>query len=304
VSSTRLDVAFTGGGGTVLRGWLLLPDGVGSGEAAARPSVVMAHGFSAVKEMGLVRMAEALADAGFVVLAYDHRNLGASDGEPRQEIDIWAQARDYRHAITWLAARPEVDPARIAIWGSSFSGGEVLVVAAADRRVAAVVAQVPFAGVAAEVDDADGADWAAVRDALLGDVRGTPAPPAGPIAVVTDRDDEPAILGQPEAWRWFQAEGTHPDSTWRNECTLRNDGGPVFFDPGLAIAHVAPTPLLMIVATDDRLAPTDIALAAFARAGSPKELLVAEGDHFVVYDGDAFAACRDATIRFLEEFST
>ena len=45
--------------------------------------------------------------------------------------------------------------------------------------------------------------------------------------------------------------------------TVRNDGGPVFFDPGLAVEHVAPTPLLMIVATDDRLAATDVALAAF-----------------------------------------
>ena len=75
---------------------------------------------------------------------FDNRCFGASDGEPRQEIDPWAQVRDYRHAITYLHTVPEVDPERIGVWGSSYSGGHVLVVAAIDRRVKAVVSQVPL----------------------------------------------------------------------------------------------------------------------------------------------------------------
>ena len=291
----RADVEIPAADGTVLRGWFSVPDGA----AGPRPGVVMAHGFSAVKEMGLGRTADALAVAGFTVLAYDHRNLGASDGEPRQEIDIWAQARDYRAALDWFAARPEVDAERIAVWGSSYSGGEVLVVGAADRRVAAVVAQVPFAGVRVEYSDADDAVWPALRDAFLAGERGTPADPYGPVAVVCEDEGGPAFLAQSESWRWFGAEGARPGSTWRNEVTIRNDGGPVFFDPGLAVAHLSPTPLLMIVATEDRLAATDVALAAFARAGEPKELLLVEGDHFVVYDGATFDRCRDATVAFL-----
>ena len=104
----------------------------------------MAHGFSAVKEMYLDRFADVFAAAGLNVLVFDNRCFGASDGEPRQEIDPWAQVRDYRHAITYLHTLPEVDPARIGIWGSSYSGGHVLVVAAIDRRVKAVVSQVPL----------------------------------------------------------------------------------------------------------------------------------------------------------------
>ncbi len=104
----------------------------------------MAHGFSAVKEMYLDRFAEVFAAAGLNVLVFDNRCFGASDGEPRQEIDPWAQVRDYRHAITYLHTLPEVDPGRIGIWGSSYSGGHVLVVAAIDRRVKAVVSQVPL----------------------------------------------------------------------------------------------------------------------------------------------------------------
>ncbi len=96
----RRDVEFEGHGGTILRGWLYLPHAT-----AEVPAVVMAHGLSAVKEMVLDRYAEVLCDGGMAVLVYDHRNLGASDGEPRQKINPWAQARDYRHAITWLGER-------------------------------------------------------------------------------------------------------------------------------------------------------------------------------------------------------
>src|SRR5216684_8826652 len=135
----REDVAFNAEGVT-LRGWLYLPDRA----SEPVPTIVMAHGFSAVKEMYLDRFAEVLAQAGLGALVFDNRNLGASEGEPRLEIDPWAQVRDYRHAITYAGTLPEVDATRIGIWGSSYSGGHVLVAAAIDRRVRAVVSQVPL----------------------------------------------------------------------------------------------------------------------------------------------------------------
>ncbi|HMJ61313.1 MAG TPA: alpha/beta fold hydrolase, partial [Bryobacteraceae bacterium] len=125
--------------GTTLRGWLYRPPG----RAAAAPAVVMAHGYNCIKELYLDRYAAAIADAGHVVLAYDHRNFGESDGEPRQELDPWMQVRDYRNAITFVQTLDGVDPQRIGIWGTSNAGGHVLVVAAVDRRVRCVVAQVP-----------------------------------------------------------------------------------------------------------------------------------------------------------------
>src|SRR5260221_2329186 len=136
---TRRDIVFNAEGVT-LRGWFYPAEGAGS----SAPAVVMAHGFSAVKEMYLDSFAEVFAAAGWSVLVFDSRNCGASDGEPRQEIDRWAQVRDYRHAITYASTLAEVDAARIGIWGSSYSGGHVLVVAAVDRRVKAVVSQVPL----------------------------------------------------------------------------------------------------------------------------------------------------------------
>src|ERR671918_2190790 len=136
----RQDIEFDAEGVT-LRGWLYLPD-----EATGSvPTVVMAHGFSAVKEMYLDSYAEAFAAGGLGALVFDNRNFGASDGEPRQEIDPWAQVRDYRHAITWAQTRPEVDPDRIGVWGTSYSGGHRLVLGAIDNRVPGGVAQVPLA---------------------------------------------------------------------------------------------------------------------------------------------------------------
>src|SRR5208337_2103871 len=108
------------------------------------PTIVMAHGFSAVKEMYLDKFAEAFAAAGLASLVFDNRNFGASDGEPRQEIDPWQQVRDYRDAITFAETLSQTDKARIGIWGSSYSGGHVLVVGAIDRRVRCVVSQVPL----------------------------------------------------------------------------------------------------------------------------------------------------------------
>ena len=135
----RRDIEFDAEGVT-LRGWLYVPDG-GGGPV---PAVVMAHGLSAVKEMYLDSFAEVFAAGGLGALVFDNRNFGASDGEPRQEIDPWTQVRDYRHAITWAQTRPEVDADRIGVWGSSYSGGHVLVLGAIDKRIKCVASQVPL----------------------------------------------------------------------------------------------------------------------------------------------------------------
>jgi pimeloyl-ACP methyl ester carboxylesterase len=82
----RKDIEFKAEDGITLRGWHYLPDG----GSAKYPTIVMAHGFSAVKEIYLDRFAEAFVEAGLASVVFDNRNFGASDGEPRQEIDPWA----------------------------------------------------------------------------------------------------------------------------------------------------------------------------------------------------------------------
>ena len=136
----RRDIGFRTEDGVTLRGWQFLPRGV---EGPA-PTVIMAHGFTATREIFLDAFAEVFAAAGLGVIVYDHRNFGVSDGEPRGHVDPRQQIDGYRDAITYAQSLPEVDPNRIGIWGSSYSGGHVLVVAAIDRRVKCVVSQVPL----------------------------------------------------------------------------------------------------------------------------------------------------------------
>lgn len=77
-------------------------------------------------------------------LVYDNRCFGASDGTPRCEVIPSLQCSDIQDAITFAQTLSEVDPEKIAIWGSSYSGANVLQVAAVDERVKAVLSQVPL----------------------------------------------------------------------------------------------------------------------------------------------------------------
>ena len=136
----RKDVAFNTEDGITIRAWHYVPEE----QRGKVPTIVMAHGFSAVKEMYLDWFAEAFAAAGLASVVFDNRNFGASDGSPRQEVDPWQQVRDYRDAITYAETLKETDPERVGIWGTSYSGGHVLAVGALDRRVKCVVSQVPL----------------------------------------------------------------------------------------------------------------------------------------------------------------
>jgi uncharacterized protein len=296
----RRDIAFNAEG-VILRGWLYLPDGA-SGPV---PTVVMAHGFSAVKEMYLDKFAETFARPGLGVLVFDNRGFGTSDGEPRQEIDPWAQVRDYRHAITFACTLAEVDRTRIGIWGSSYSGGHVLVVGAIDRRVQCVVSQVPLisgyrnilrlvradlvAGLRAQCDADREARFAGNPPTLL--------------PVVAEDPMAPCALPTRDSWEWFSETGRTRALSWRNEVTLRSIEMLMEYEPGAYVDRISPTPLLMVVAAQDHLTVADEAFAAYQRALEPKKLVILPGGHFDAYVKAfdlASAAARDWFIAYLK----
>ena len=288
----RQDVEFDAEGVT-LRGWLYVPDGA----ADRAPAVVMAHGFSAVKEMYLDRFAEVFAAAGLVALVFDNRNFGASDGEPRQEIDPWAQVRDYRHAISYAGTRPEVDAERIGVWGSSYSGGHVLVVGAIDRRVRCVVSQVPLVSGHANFRALVRADFiAGFREQFDADraarFRGE-APAIVP--VVAEDPLAPSALPTPDSWAWFTHTAETRAPSWRNEVTLRSVEMFTEYEPGTYLPWISPTPLMIVVAERDHLTPADLAIAAYERAHEPKRLTLLPDGHFDAYvdgfDAASGAAC-------------
>jgi uncharacterized protein len=274
----REDVEFAVEGGVMLRGWLFVPDGAGP-----HPGITMAHGFAGVKEHGLERFAQVFADAGFAVLVHDHRGFGASDGSPRFDVDPWVQIADWRRAISFLESQPAVDPDRIGLWGTSYAGGHAIVLGATDRRVRAVVAQVPtISGYEQSLRRVAPDQVPALEAAFIDDERRQyrGEPPATQAVVGRDpatraayrSDDAIAFYNQPVT-----------EGAWDNIVTLRSTRAARMYEPGAWISRVSPTPLLMIVGLDDSITVADLALAAYQRALQPKKLLTIRGGHFDPY---------------------
>ena len=213
------------------------------------PCVVMAHGFSATRDDGLPAYAEAFRDAGFAVVLFDYRHFGASTGEPRQLLDIGRQHDDYRAVVAWARRLDGIDPDRIVLWGSSFSGGHVLAVAAGDPRVAAVISQAPFtdaipALMRVPLKNAVRLTAAGLWDQLLGRLGRPPqlAPAVGSpgaLAAMTAADAKPG----------FEAI-VPPNSLWRNEFAARLMLRFPFYRPGLKTTQLT-MPLLVCVCEND-----------------------------------------------------
>jgi len=240
----------------------------------------------------LDKFAEAFAAAGLAALVFDNRNFGASGGEPRQEIDPWRQVSDYRDAITFAETLPETDAARIGIWGSSYSGGHVLVVGAIDRRVKCVVGQVPLISGHRNARRLIRADfWAGLNGMFEDDRRNRYAgkPPAM-IPVVAENPAAPSALPTADSWAWFTETGKTRAPSWRNEVTLRSVEMFTEYEPGAYVGYISPTPLLLVVAQGDHLTVADEALAAYERALEPKKLEILAGGHFDAYVKDFEAA--------------
>ncbi len=299
---SRKDVEFKTSDNVTLRGWLYLPDGA----KGSVPAIVMAHGYSAVKEMYLDKFADVLATAGLAVLVYDNRNFGASDGEPRQEIDPWAQVRDYRDAITFASLLPKVDETRMGVWGSSYSGAHVLVVGAIDRRVKCVVSQVPVVKGLENARRLVRADiWAAVRQ-MFNDDRGAryagKPPVMIPVVAPPDKPLEACALPTPDSWQWFTETHKLRAPSWKNEVTLRSVEMFHEYEPGVYIPAISPTPLLMVVARGDHLCVVDLSLAAYEEAREPKKLVILNGGHFGAYVetfDESSSAARDWFVQHL-----
>lgn len=281
--------------GVTLRGWLFVPD-EGDGPW---PGIVMAHGISCVKEMYLDDFGSSFSAAGFAALVYDNRCFGASDGEPRQELDPWAQIRDYRHACTYAETLPEVDSERIGFWGVSYGGGNVIVAAALDRRCKCAVSMIPMVSgyrqfrrfLPAHMEPM-------IRAGFDHDRRQRFAgePPQMIPVVSEDPMDPYVVLPQPESYAFFTSTAEERAPAWRNELTLRSAEMASEYEAGAFIDRVSPTPLLMIVMANDLVTLADDAIALYERALEPKRLVLLPGNHYEAYVekfAETSAAARD-----------
>ncbi len=263
-------------------GWLYLPENLPAGKKT--PAIVMAHGFSAVKEMYLSNFAERFTEAGFITLVFDYRYLGDSEGEPRSQIFPMEQIEDYRNAITWISDHPQVDPDRIGVWGTSYSGAHVLHLAAFDKRIKVVVSQVPLVNGwnnALRLNRPD--HFAQFLNFLIQDrIQRYKTGRVNYLKVVAP-EGEPSVLPTPESYQWFTHAGNTLAPNWRNQVTVESLEKFLEYDPAGSIHLISPTPLLMVVAGYDTLTPTDLAVAVYERALQPKAISIQPCKHFDAY---------------------
>lgn len=256
-------------------------------DAPATPIVVMAHGLSGTRRDRLGPFAERFAAAGFAALVFDHRGFGDSGGEP-DLFEPRRQLADWRAALAFVRSLPDIDPARVVTFGSSMGGGNALAAAAADRRVAAAISQVPFLDLLRQSHRSGPRVRARMlRAAVLG----------GHLPAV-GQPHEAAFINAPDSeagWRRIVATGEQ--SRWRNRASARWLLG----RPYRPARHAATLhcPWLVCVGEADRVAAPGPAIRA-ARSAPLGELRTYPGvDHFDIYDGPVHEAVVTDEIAFL-----
>jgi uncharacterized protein len=225
---------------------------------------------------------------------HDHRGFGDSGGQPRQDINPWQQITDWRRAISYLQDRPEVDENRIGLWGTSFAGGHALVLGATDRRLKAIVSQVPtIDGHAAGLRRVSPENVADLEVLFAADERAQlrGEPPATQAIVSADAAQSSSYKAADAVSFYIRRA---PADIWENKVTVRSTRWARMYAPGEWIDRVSPTPLLMVVAEHDHIAVTDLALKAYERALHPKRLVMTKGGHFDPYEKDFETASRAA----------
>lgn len=290
----REDISFTSYGDTC-RGWFYPAQQ--TDVAAPGPCVVMAHGLAAVKEMRLDAYAERFAAAGLNVLVFDYRHFGSSDGRPRQLLAIGRQHQDWEIAVAHARSRPEVDADRVALWGSSLSGGHVMAVA---RTVepACVVSQVPHVSGPMSTKELGARGVArlvphGLRDLTRAARRKEPhyIPAAG-------RPGDLAIMTAPESMEYLDLA---PDG-FDDRVAARFALAIGLYSPGRALRHLT-VPVLVQVGLRDRTTPPHPAITAAQKAPTARVSSYDVG-HFTPYTGEMFETFVAEQTAFLREHLT
>lgn len=297
-----LEISFDSGG-EICRAWHFPPQHDGMAKYLRIPCIVMGHGFGGTRDAGLPAYAQRFSAAGLHVIIFDYRHFGASDGEPRQLISIKKQLEDWRAAAAHARDMDGVDPSRVALWGSSFSGGHVIETAFHDRRVAAVIAQCPvldgisvlraylrYAGIAS------GAELlrAAIKDKIQALLKRPPV-----MLPIVAKPGTPAFLSSPDSEPGYSAIAP---AGWRNETMARIALEMPLYRPVQHIYDLTCPQLLQFCRRDVIAPPLKLDLSRQPRRSRSKDIVVDTYDcgHFDLYQGQWFERAIAGQIAFLQ----
>jgi pimeloyl-ACP methyl ester carboxylesterase len=287
--------------GELCAAWLYRPETPAMADGEDPPVVVMAHGFAGTREMALPQFAERFAERGFAVLLFDYRSFGDSAGEPRNLVSPDRHVADWRAAVDHARSLDGVDPDRVAVWGSSFSGGHALVTAAREN-VAAYVGQVPF------LDGMRTLPYLVEQNGLSFGIDATVAALDDFARKYTFREPRYIpVVGQPGELAALSTPGSEagyremvPDDLreeeW-NRCAARILLTVATYRP-LEHAGRVDCPALLVEAREDQLVPGSAVDATVQRLGDVERVRI-DGDHFDPYT-DAFEPVVEREATFLE----
>jgi alpha-beta hydrolase superfamily lysophospholipase len=270
---TQTPVTFPSAG-LKLSGVVHVPDDVRPGER--RAAFLVLHGFGSNKSSSnTMEPTKVLTAMGYVVLRFDMRGCGESEGE-RGNLICLEQVEDTSSALTFLAKHPSVDPDRIAVVGSSFGGAVAVYTGGVDKRVAAVISNGGWGdGERKFRGQHPGEAWKKFAD-MLEKGKGYRAKHGKPMMV--PRYD---IVPIPPHLRTNLAEQSIQDFTWDTAQSMYD------FRADDVVGKIAPSPLLLLHSSNDSVTPTEQSIEMFKRAGHPTELhLIADVDHFMFGEGN------------------
>lgn len=263
--------------GSLIRGLWRTPDN----GTIPYPAVIQGPGWLGLKDAKLyVRYHEAFTAAGIAVLAIDYRGFGDSEGQ-RDVILPQRQLEDLINGVSYLTTRHDVDSGRIGVFGSGGTGGgNAVMLAAHDERVACAIAQVPVA---------NGEDWLKrmrreheweeflTRLAADRVTRVT----TGSGEMVDPRND--IMIPTPE--RRATSIKRDVDDRIPSAVALSSAEAIIEYRPVDVVHLIAPRPLMIVAVEGDTVTPTDHATALYERAKAPKRLVMQRNTtHYAAYD--------------------
>jgi pimeloyl-ACP methyl ester carboxylesterase len=265
--------------GDLVRGDLYLP---ATREKA--PVVIMAHGFGGERRFRLPAFAEYFAARGLAVVLFDYRGFGDSAGEPRAFVDAPRHLEDYAGAVAFARRCPDVDGTRVGLWGTSYSGGHVLVTAARDQNIRVVVSQVPHVdGLASAMGYPPlllpKASWLAAQD-LLSAARG-----GEPVRMPIVAEEGVRALATPDCYDGYTSM-IPAGADWVNAVPARILFTIMAYRPVTEVQNIN-CPVLLVASPTDTLIPFSATKRAVAKIRDCRLELI-EGGHFDPYLGDCF----------------
>ncbi len=269
------EITFTSDGLT-LAGSLHVPDGRAADQKL--PAVIVLHGFIGAKDNSYSEVVSRLMESwGYVVLRIDFRGCGKSEGK-RGYVLCHDQVADTRNAMTWLAERPEVDPARIAVLGHSFGAAIAAYTASTDTRFAAAIIS---------------CGWGHGERKFRGQ---HPTPEAWEkfTGLLAEGRAHKARTGETlMVSRWDvvpMAEHLRKNLSHLAQTVVAADTAQSMFDfkAEEVIGQLAPRPVLFMHGADDTVTPVEQSIRMWELAGQPKDLVLITGtDHFPIFGKDS-----------------